>query len=202
VHEPAVLRDTERQQRPDAGFTLIEMLLCVALVGIIGGAIASSLLVMVSTQQRTTGMLAVSQDRQLVANYFNDDVAGATTVATGSQPVCGTTVNSLVVLTGGDSEPPTSSLPLPPAPVSATTTVAWSYVAGTPAGRLVRTSCRNGGTPATRTVAKNVATTPATSASCTSAVSLTGVPKPAQVSLTVPQVSGAPLVLCALRRPE
>ena len=145
-----MLTPTEPPHRPDGGFTLIEMLLCVALVGIIGGAIASSLLVMISTQQRTTGMLAVSQDRQLVANYFNDDVAGATTVATGAQPVCGSTVTSLVVLTGSDSEPPTSSLPLPPAPVSATTTVAWSYVAGTPAGSLVRTSCRNGGTPSTQ----------------------------------------------------
>ena len=145
-----MLTPTEPPHRPDGGFTLVEMLLCVALVGIIGGAIASSLLVMISTQQRTTGMLAVSQDRQLVANYFNDDVAGATTVATGAQPVCGSTVTSLVVLTGSDSEPPTSSLPLPPAPVSATTTVAWSYVAGTPAGSLVRTSCRNGGTPSTQ----------------------------------------------------
>ena len=183
---------TPRRPRPDGGFTLVELLLTVTLMGIVGGAIASSLLVMLSTKQRTEGMLAVSRDRQFVSNYFSDDAAGAVTVSGGSQPVCGTTQSTVVVFTGRDVTPGTTT--------SVTTTVAWSYV---PVSKtLTRTACSAGSPAQVRTLARNVASAPTASASCTASVALSSTPKPVQVGLTVPQAAGNPLTLCASRRPE
>ena len=188
---------TPVRSRSDQGFTLIELLLTVALMGIVGGAIASSLLVMISTKQRTEGTLAVSRDRQFVSNYFSDDAAGAVTLSEGSQPVCGTTQSTVVVFTGKDVTPGTTTVT---ATTSVATTVAWSYV---PASKtLVRTACIAGSPGKSRTVARNVASTPTASASCTATVAITSTPKPAQVGLTVPQADGVALKLCASRRPE
>ena len=190
MYGAAVLRS--RRPRSDEGFTLVELVLTVALMGIVGGAIASSLLVLLSTKQRTQGALAVSQDRQFVSNYFSDDVAGAVTVTEGSQPVCGTTQSTVVLFSGKDVTPGTTS--------SVATTVAWSYV---PVSKtLTRTACSAGSPMQVRTVARNVASAPTASASCTASVALSSTPKPIQVGLTVPQVAGNPLTLCASRRPE
>ena len=180
-----------RPQRPEDGFTLVELLLSVALLGIITGALTSAMLVMLGTKQRSEEMLAVSRDRQFVANYFTDDAAGARAMAVGSQPVCGATVHAVVVFSGKDTDPGTTS--------QADTTVAWVYE---PARReLARTACRSGGSPDVRVVARNVAATPTVSGSCSSSVALSSTPAPRQVALSVPQAHGGPLNLCALRRP-
>lgn len=176
----------------DDGFTLIELLLTVVLLGVVGGAIASSLLVMLSTKKSAEGMLAVSQDRQFVTNYFSDDAAAARSVSEGSQLVCGSTSSTAVVFTGTDVDPGTTT--------SISTTVAWSYVPA--AKELRRTSCRGTGAADVRTLARNVASAPSVSASCSSTVTVTSTPRPAEVQITVPQTSGSSLVLCALRRPE
>ena len=180
-----------RPERDD-GFTLIELLLTVVLLGVVGGAIASSLLVMLSTKKSAEGMLAVSRDRQFVTNYFSDDAAAARTVAEGSQPVCGSALTTAVVFTGTDVDPGTTT--------SVPTTVAWTYVPATK--ELRRTSCRGGGPADVRTLARNVASAPSVSASCSANVSVTSTPTPAEVRLSVPQATGNDLVLCALRRPE
>lgn len=187
------LPDTHRS---DGGFTLIELLLSVAILGIIGAAIGSSFLVMLTTEQRTNDMLAVSRDRQFVSNYFSDDASGAVTMSEGAQSVCGSSLTALVVFTGRDTDPGTSS--------TVPTTVAWSYQSGPSAGRLLRTACRGGGPADVRIVARNVSATvpPTVRASCTSSTTVTSAPTAPQVLLTVAQATGGPLRLCALRRSE
>ena len=106
--------------------------------------------------------------------------------------MCGSTVNALVVFSGSDVEPGTTT--------SVGTTVAWSYSSAT--RQVVRTSCRASGSADIRTLARNVSAAPAVSASCSAVVSVTSQPKPLEVGLTVPQGTGAPLKLCATRRPE
>lgn len=174
------------------GFTLVELLLTVVLLGVVGSAIASSMLVMLSTKKSAEGMLAVSQDRQFVTSWFSDDVAGARSIATGTQPVCGTPQSTAVVFTGTDVDPGTTS--------GTATTVAWTYVSASK--ELRRTSCRGAGPAEVRTLARNVDAAPTVGGSCSGSGPLTSTPPPAQVRLTVPQAGGAPLVLCALRRPE
>lgn len=180
-----------RPARQDDGFTLIELLLSIAILGIIGTAIVSSFLVMLSTQKRTQEAQAVSQDRQLVPIYFTDDVAGARNVATGTQTVCGSARDTVVALFGRDYDP--GSVTAVP------TTVA--YVWSGASGRLTRVACRGTGPAATTSIARNVSTQPTVSANCSSAVPVGSTPAPRRVAITVPQVQGNPLVVCAERRP-
>lgn len=177
--------------RSAAGFTLIELLMSITILGIIGAAIASSLFVLLSTQQRTQAQLAVSQDRQLVATYFSDDAVSAQTVTTGSQPVCGSTMPTVVTLGGTDFDPGSTT------PVA--TTVAYTYDSA--ATTVSRRTCRGASAPTTTVVARNVPTTPTVSGSCTSDASVAA-PPPVELRLTVPQADGAPVVVCAVRRPQ
>lgn len=177
-------------RRSDEGFTLIELLMSITILGIIGGAIASSFFVLLSTQKRTEKQLSVSQDRQLVATYFPDDVAGATSVTTGNQSVCGTSMNTVVTLRGTDYNPG-STTPVP-------TTVAYTF--DSPSARLVRTACRAGGARQDATVARNVLSAPGVAGDCTASGPLAGTPSVLRIN--VPQIDGEPVVVCAVRRPQ
>lgn len=172
------------------GFSLIELVISIAVLGLVGGAISGSFLVMLGTKTRTESALAVSRDRQFVATYLTDDVTDAAALGTGGHVVCGSTLSTVLLFTSTDFDAGSTS------PVAVQ--VAWTHDAG--AKTLVRTACRGGAPAVTTTVARNVPSAPTVSASCSSAVGLTTTSR--EVALTVPQSDGVDLRLCARRRPE
>lgn len=174
----------------EAGYTLVELLLAVVLLGIIMASIVGSLFAMLAVRAQTETGLAVSRDRQFFSNRFSEDVADALQVQTGTQTVCGSTIATVVLLSSTDYDPgSTTAVPV---------RTAWSYDPTT--ASLLRTSCRGTGAAVRSTVARNVSGAPTTSASCSTAVALSSLAPPPVVSMSVPQTGGDPLRICARRR--
>jgi prepilin-type N-terminal cleavage/methylation domain-containing protein len=66
---------TRRRHRHDAGFTLIELVITVAIMGIITVPLADFMLQYFSTYSDTQTRLSDSHDMQIAAAYFSQDVA-------------------------------------------------------------------------------------------------------------------------------
>jgi prepilin-type N-terminal cleavage/methylation domain-containing protein len=86
----------------DEGFTLVELLVALAVMGIVLGTVATMSFVAVRTAAASRSQLDDSGDLLLAATYFGDDVAGAQSVSTGSTPRCGTDASTVVELVGQD----------------------------------------------------------------------------------------------------
>jgi prepilin-type N-terminal cleavage/methylation domain-containing protein len=65
-------------KKNDDGVTLIELLVAVAIMGMLFTAIAGVALVVFSSKTRATEALQNSNDTQIVTTYFGDDVSGMT----------------------------------------------------------------------------------------------------------------------------
>ncbi len=70
--------------RDSEGLTLIELVISVAILGIILGALTAAMLVALTGNSQTGQRLAESSDVQFAASYFGDDAEGAVTFATGT----------------------------------------------------------------------------------------------------------------------
>lgn len=125
------------RRREDGGFTLLELMICVGILGLIMGAIGASFWMAMNTQRATQTRLDVSHDAQMVSAVFTQDIAGATTVKTTGSPNCGTLGSgagayTLVIdLVGGSFEPaaiPTAPPTASPAPVLWPSAAAITYV--------------------------------------------------------------------------
>ncbi len=66
--------------KSEDGFTLVELMVSVAILGIIIGAISAAIIVGLQTSDRTTNRLAESHDAQDVAAFFVTDMQSAVTV--------------------------------------------------------------------------------------------------------------------------
>jgi prepilin-type N-terminal cleavage/methylation domain-containing protein len=86
----------------EAGFTLVELLVAVALVGMLLAGITGITFVAGATARSTTVRLDESNDLLRAATYFGDDVQGAQSVTVGSPPLCGTDEEAVVEFTGQD----------------------------------------------------------------------------------------------------
>ncbi|MGA7833855.1 MAG: prepilin-type N-terminal cleavage/methylation domain-containing protein [Acidimicrobiales bacterium] len=73
----------------DRGFTLVELLIVIAVVPIIIGALAAGLIAVFSLQSGVANRLGDSSDAQVVAASFTKDVQGAISVTTSATPLCG-----------------------------------------------------------------------------------------------------------------
>ena len=83
-------RLTERRNRPDdTGFTLVELLISITILGILMPAIASAMFIALSTNRSTDVRLSESRDTREIAAYLPDDAAGATSFATTGSARCG-----------------------------------------------------------------------------------------------------------------
>ncbi|MGZ4640341.1 MAG: PulJ/GspJ family protein [Actinomycetes bacterium] len=193
----AVLRP--RQTDQDEGFTLVELIVAVAILGIIGSAIVSSIFVGLQTRARTTSQLAASHDDQNLASYWAQDVDGANPqtpfaagdavgVSTSAGTYCGTTVTPVVVFSGKDFDAGSQ--------VAVSTTAVWVYDSA--AHTLARTTCRGSATPSTSVLARELTATPTLQADCagTTAFALTA----PVVALKVQESDGLVPVLCGRRR--
>lgn len=68
--------------RSEAGFTLVEMLMAVAVLGIISLPLTNAVVVGLRTSDRTAKVLVASADRQMLANYLPPDALSATAATT------------------------------------------------------------------------------------------------------------------------
>lgn len=137
--------------RDEAGFTLPELLLSVAIVGVVLAAIADGFLVGVHTTHDADRRIAESTDTQLVAAWFPGDVQSAALVST-STSTCAVAGDATVLGLSWTDGLGTGAV---------RRDVAYVLAAGADGLRLVRRTCRNG-TPASHTLARFVAADGAT----------------------------------------
>jgi prepilin-type N-terminal cleavage/methylation domain-containing protein len=94
-----VIRRRLAAAQPDAGFTLIEMVMAMVIMTIITGPITAMTIIGYNTWTSSTTSLYVSHDRQLLETYFGRDATSATSATVGTAGSCvpaGVTVSSWV----------------------------------------------------------------------------------------------------------
>jgi prepilin-type N-terminal cleavage/methylation domain-containing protein len=109
----------------DDGYTLVELLISVTIVGLILSAISGVTVVVLRTAAATDTRFDESNDLLLATAYFAADVMGAQSVAVSAAPRCGTDASAVVEFAGQDFTDDSS--------LSTTTTVV-TYVVRTIAG--------------------------------------------------------------------
>jgi len=65
-------------KREDEGFTIIELLITIAIMGVVFSSVAAIAIVVFKAKSDADQALRNSSDLQVVATYFADDVAGTT----------------------------------------------------------------------------------------------------------------------------
>src|SRR5262245_14034467 len=79
----------ERTLHKEAGVSLVEILVAVAIMGVIMGALSAAFLTGTRTTRDTTTSLGQSNTEQIVSTWVTKDVQGADTVRTGVTSSCG-----------------------------------------------------------------------------------------------------------------
>lgn len=122
---------------PDGGFTLIELVLAVAVLGIVMTAMSAAMLVAFRSNQETSDRLTSSLDVQFSSAVFADDVAGANHTATDQAAQSGSAAcgaGAAVVNFASSDLDTAASVPATPVPDPAPTTRFVSYVVATVSG--------------------------------------------------------------------
>jgi prepilin-type N-terminal cleavage/methylation domain-containing protein len=203
-------------RRSDAGFTLVELLIVVVILGVIAAPIANAVIVSIRNTDTTSARLAVSHDAQQSSAFFAQDVAAtglrdySGLVASGAVPfspsvqlnaaynaggqVCGAAATPVALVRLLSDDWDTS----PPSATRRTAIVAY-YLAGT---ELHRLRCVGSAAPVSDSVvAHNVdASTPAIT--CSSACTAAAVPLWVKLTFTAvaPSADPYPITLFGQRR--
>ena len=176
-------------RRGDAGFTLIELVISIAIMGVITLPLANLVLSYFQNTVTTQDRVSVSHDEQIAAAYFSNDVASLgqhnsdgttkqsvwTPTATGAPITCGSGISPFLALAWDDYSS-----------AGALTTSEAVYGTRSQGGalQLVRLHCSNSSsTPdSTAVLADNLAATPTVSCdvACTNAS-----PLPSVVTMTL-----------------
>src|SRR5205823_5391884 len=85
------------RRRHDGGFTLVELLISVTILGILIAAIANAMFVALHATVSANDRLTESNDALVAATYFDDDVQGAQSVSVGTTANCGSAACSAFV---------------------------------------------------------------------------------------------------------
>jgi prepilin-type N-terminal cleavage/methylation domain-containing protein len=142
-----------RLQR-DSGFTLIEMILSIAILGVIMSALVGLMFASMTADRKTKSRLDGTRDEQFTAVYFAGDVQGATNVVAGVSARCGSGT-AVIEFRGASYDPATLADKITVVSYVFTTPV----VDGVPTGRLERRSCEAPALPApTYPLASSVST--------------------------------------------
>jgi prepilin-type N-terminal cleavage/methylation domain-containing protein len=198
-----------RVKRSEAGFTLVELLVAVVIIGVITIPLTGTITGALKNSGTTSDRMALSHDAQISSSYFGRDVAGVglrdyentgsntvpfkASVFPGQTYTCGATVvpNAVVVLMS-DAWDPAQSMTDPQ-------TVAVAYYVKSGDDELRRAKCSAGVSVSDIPVVHNVKTAVATcSSTCTSAT------VPDEITLrivvTKPSVGDYPITLNGQRR--
>jgi prepilin-type N-terminal cleavage/methylation domain-containing protein len=111
----------------DEGFTLVELLISVAIMGTVLSAVSGITLVAIKTVAGADTRLTESNDLMRATRYFSGDVQSAKTVSISTIPKCGTDSRAVVEFVGQDVADAATPPVMPPVTPVATTTVV-SYV--------------------------------------------------------------------------
>jgi len=90
------------RHRGDDGFTLVELLTSVTILGILVGAISNAVVVALRTTSSANVRSTESNDMLFAAGYFGGDVQGAQSASIGTTPKCGTDGAVVVEFVGQD----------------------------------------------------------------------------------------------------
>jgi prepilin-type N-terminal cleavage/methylation domain-containing protein len=197
------MRSENRTGRADGGFTLVELLISVAILGLVMTAISGAMAVGLKTTKDSGDRLGASNDVQFASTWFGDDVAGANDVVTGGAAQCGTDTSVVVQFLNRDQNAPTArptALPSPsptPAPVSLTVTYALRTVTKTDGTfkELHRVACKTSGSATDNIVARRLSATAAVPTPTISGKTVT-------VTLTPGDAGASPFTLRGTRRAQ
>lgn len=173
-------------RRREDGFTLIEVLLVVVILGFISGALTESIILGLRTTEATERIVSGSLDRQLASTYFYGDVQSSDEVATDAAKACPVSTPGTVTLRWND----------------AGVAKAASYSVDPTEGNLVRRYCEDGALKAQNTVASSLAAADPVTVTCAPA----GNPpdpcpsRPLKVKITVKDKSNVAYELEGARR--
>lgn len=172
-------------RRGDSGVTLVELLVSVAILGLIAPILTGSLVLGWRTTDATVDRLSDSRNRSLVPSLFVRDAQNATTVTT-SSGTCQQAGDALVVLLRWTSTPATGS--------AVTRVAAWVTTTSGGITRLERRSCDDASGSMTAvssvTAAHGVVGTPAVTCRA-SGGSVTACASAVRVELSVTDASGS-----------
>lgn len=164
-----------RRRRADDGFTLIELVLSVAILGIVSAALCEIVLQYLKTTTDTSARLNESTDQQFISTYWQNDVSSlgrqtlnSSSALTPDQSVfvssagpagCGTSVGTVVVAFAWNEFNVNAANP---ANAWDTTPHEVAYVTVPAGSRLLlrRVRCRNSAASQPQTVAHNLTTSP------------------------------------------
>jgi prepilin-type N-terminal cleavage/methylation domain-containing protein len=100
THPVAAARRATRRRiegHDEAGFTLIELVITVAILPIVVGAISVALLSVFDLQGSVSSRIGNSNDELVSASTFNKDVQSAQEIETATTPACGTSGQTQIV---------------------------------------------------------------------------------------------------------
>ncbi len=97
------MRDGVLSRGPrDGGFTLVELLITVVILGLVFSSVTGIMLVSLRTAGDSDTRLTESNDLLRVTRYFTGDALGATSVTVASVPTCGADVQAIVEFVSKD----------------------------------------------------------------------------------------------------
>jgi prepilin-type N-terminal cleavage/methylation domain-containing protein len=188
----------------DNGFTLVELTMSIALLGIVMGGVCAAMFVAMRTSRDADVTLSEARDVRLAASYLSDDVAGAQTMASSGTAQCGG--EALTLELRGSSFDQSAS---PSTVLTASAYVLRSaFVDGQPSLELHRLSCQAATVAAfsplkDETIARLISTTVAPDVTCTTRAGATAACSATDatgVTLQLASRSGAIIRLTGTRR--
>jgi prepilin-type N-terminal cleavage/methylation domain-containing protein len=188
---------TRRPSR-DAGFTLIELIVSIAILGVVMVAVTGVMFNALTVNKETTQRFDATRSEQFAASYFADDVQGAKAsggIVTSGTAQCGT--SPLLIEFRGDTYDPAAVMTGRKTVV--TYVIESTTIDGVAARRMRRLSCEAAaaaGTPLTPT--SDIAVSAALADVTPAAPVLSG--SPTQVSITLTRLDGTQFTLVGKRR--
>ena len=163
-----MLTRTARPEPGDAGFTLVELLISIVLLGIVMAAVTAAMFGAIGATKSTDVRLGESQDLRLATTYFATDAAGAQSFVTSGTARCGT--DPVLVELRGEG----FGTDLAPQVVVQTYVLRTETVDGAASRVLHRLTCSSSATPpaypltptADTTVARRLSTTVTPTVAC------------------------------------
>ena len=208
---------SRRLTRSDAGFTLVELLLVIVILGVITTPLGNVIVAALRNHQATSDRLELSHDAQISAAYFAHDVAtvGVRDYSTPPPPNSGPPYRPSVQLDAaydaagtvcGTAATPAAKLRLlsdnwdgAATPPTVGTDVVAYYLAGS---ELHRMKCAGSSTPASDVVLAHHVDAATLTVACSSTCDAAAVPQQVTLSfsVTLPSVGGYPITLNGQRR--